>query len=306
MDIDSVTLDLGAAGEYGMSAALALMMFAVALNLTPQSFSFFRDKPRLYFGGLFAQLFGLPALTLLLILAIDPRPSIALGMIIVACCPGGSTSNLLTLFARGNSALSVALTATTSVLACIFTPVFILFWSGLYAPTRELLTSLNINTLSFLLQTFLILAVPIMIGMGIRHYRPTLADKWKGGAGAIGGLLLLAIIIGAILGSRDILLQFGHYIFPIVIAHNILALGLGWMTGTVLKSGTANRRALTIEIGIQNSGLALVLLISQLSGLGGATAIAGVWGIWHLIAGGGFMLLCRWHDGSSRPVLENV
>ena len=158
--LDNFQLDLGSASEIGMAVVLAVMMFAVALGLRPANFAFFKTQPKLYLTGVAAQIIGLPLLTLLLCFIVSPHPSVALGMILIACCPGGNTSNLIALFARANTALSVSLTATSSVMAAIITPISILFWSGLYPPTRALLTEINIDVVSFLTQTLVILATP--------------------------------------------------------------------------------------------------------------------------------------------------
>ena len=143
--LDNFQLDLGSASEIGMAVVLAVMMFAVALGLRPANFAFLKTQPKLYLTGVAAQIIGLPLLTLLLCFIVSPHPSVALGMILIACCPGGNTSNLIALFARANTALSVSLTATSSVMAAIITPISILFWSGLYPPTRALLTDINID-----------------------------------------------------------------------------------------------------------------------------------------------------------------
>ena len=155
VDIDSIQLDLGTSSEVAMMLMLSLMMFAVALGLRKEHFAFFKSNPKVYFAGVLAQTVGLPALTVLLCMIVKPQPSIALGMILIACCPGGNTSNLLALFGRADTALSVSLTATSSVAAAILTPVSILFWSGLYPPTAALLTEINLDTVSFLIQTLI-------------------------------------------------------------------------------------------------------------------------------------------------------
>ena len=116
-------------------------------------------------------------------------------MILIACCPGGNTSNLIALFARANTALSVSLTATSSVMAAIITPISILFWSGLYPPTRALLTEINIDVVSFLTQTLVILALPLLIGMLVRHFAPKVAERLQTPLAILSGLGLLAIIL---------------------------------------------------------------------------------------------------------------
>lgn len=294
--IDNFQLDMGAASEIGMAIILATMMFAVALNLKPSSFSFFKTEPKIYLTGVAAQMLGLPLLTLVLCYAINPHPSVALGMILISCCPGGNSSNLIALFARANTALSVSLTATSAVFAAIITPISILFWSELYPPTRKLLSEINIDVVSFLFQTLIILALPLLLGMLLRHFAPRLADRIQTPLAILSGLALLAIILIASSRLYPVFLALGIGLFALVICHNVLAFGIGNIAGRLIKADTASRRALTIEVGIQNSGLGIVILLTQLGGIGGAGAVAGLWGVWHLIAGCSLALFWRWKD----------
>jgi len=178
--LDTFQLEMGTTSEVGMAIVLAVMMFSVALGLKTSSFKFFRTEPKLYLAGVTAQIIGLPLLTILLCFVLNPHPSIALGMILIACCPGGNTS-----------------------------------------------------------------------------------------------------------------------IYFIVIAHNLLAFALGYITASVIRADKASKRALTIEVGIQNSGLGIVILLTQLGGVGGAGAVAGLWGVWHLIGGSGLAIFWRWKDARS-------
>jgi len=294
--LDSFRIELGGPSETAMAIALAMMMFAVALGLKAEHFSFFKTQPRHYLAGVFAQIIGLPLLTLGLVMLLKPAPSLALGMILVACCPGGNTSNLLALFGRANTALSVSMTATSSLAAAFITPISIVFWSSLYGPTRALLTQINFDVIDFLLQTLLILALPILLGMALSRYAPKIAARLQKPLAVISGVILLLIIIVGIYAYRDIFLKAGYILFPLVIIHNALAFGMGYGTGLLTRADAPTRRALTFEIGIQNSGLGLVILITQLSGLGGAAAITGAWGIWHLIAGGAMVAAFRRAD----------
>ena len=294
--LDNFQLDMGTSSEIGMAIVLAMMMFAVALGLRPASFGFFKTQPKLYFTGVIAQIIGLPLLTLLMCLVFNPHPSIALGMILISCCPGGNTSNLIALFARANTALSVSLTATSSVFAAFITPFSILFWSSLHPPTRELLIEINIDKLDFLIQTFVILALPLFLGMLFRHFAPRLADRIQMPLAALSGLALFAIIIIASIRLFPVFMTLGIGLYLIVLPHNFLAFALGNLSGRAIKADTASRRALTIEVGIQNSGLGIVILLTQLGGIGGAGAVAGLWGVWHLIGGCGLAMMWRRKD----------
>ena len=284
--LDSLRIVLDPIGQAGVALALVLVMFSVALGLRVDDFAFLREKPLLFAGGVISQVVILPLVTFLLILVLRPAASIALGMIVVACCPGGAVSNLLTYLSRGNVAVSVALTATSSLLAAILTPTSILFWSQAYEPTATLLRTLEVNPLIFIGQTALLLAVPLVLGMVLAARAPDVAARIKQRTTVLGVSVLVGVIIYGIVYFFPVLFPALPLLGGIVVLHNTLAFATGALAGRALSRLSATRRALTFEIGIQNSGLALVILLSQLKGLGGAAAIAAVWGVWHLIAGG--------------------
>ena len=133
--LDQLTIALDPASQRMLAGAIVIMIFAIALGLKPEHFSFLRTNRKLFWGGLAAQLIGLPAMTIALAAILSPPPSIALGMIVVAACPGGNVSNFMTWSARGDTAYSVSLTAGSSVIAALWTPAAILLWSELYPPT---------------------------------------------------------------------------------------------------------------------------------------------------------------------------
>lgn len=284
--LDSLRIVLDPVGQTGVALALVLVMFSVALGLRVEDFAFLRDKPLLFAGGVISQVVILPLVTFLLILVLRPAASIALGMIVVACCPGGAVSNLLTYLSRGNVATSVALTATSSLLAAILTPTSILFWSQAYEPTATLLRTLDVNPLIFVAQTTFLLAVPLVLGMVVATKAPDVAARIKQRTTVLGVSVLVGVIIYGIVYFFPVLFPALPLLGGIVVLHNAVAFATGALAGRALSRLSPTRRALTFEIGIQNSGLALVILLSQLKGLGGAAAIAAVWGVWHLIAGG--------------------
>lgn len=276
-----------------MALALFAMMLAVALNLRLSSFSFLASNPKPFIVGVVGQLIILPLLTLALCFVLKPAPSVALGMILVASCPGGNVSNMLVLLARGNIALSVSLTASSSVVAALITPFAILFWSNLYPPTSDLLEQIDFNSAFFLLQTITILALPLAIGMLINHHKPGLADRLRRPASILGGSLLLLIIVVALIRYWSEFLSLGIALLSLVAIHNGLAFLSGYSLARLSSLRAVDRRAITFEVGIQNSGLAIVILLTQLAGLGGAAAVAGLWGTWHIVAGLVLVILFR-------------
>lgn len=284
-ELDNLIILLDPIGQAGVALALMLVMFSVALGLRVDDFRFLVDKPLLFLGGVATQVLVLPLFTFLLILFMAPPASVALGMLVVACCPGGAVSNLMTYLSRGNVAASVALTATSSLLAALLTPASILFWSHSYTPTSELLETLDVSPMLFLTQTTVLLALPLALGMTVATKAPDVAANIRKRATLIGASVLVGVIVYGIVYFIDILVPVLLVIGAVVLMHNALAFATGALAGFVLSPRSDTRRALIFEIGIQNSGLALVILLSQLKGLGGAAAVAVLWGVWHLIAG---------------------
>ena len=250
----------------------------------------------MYVGGVVAQIVLLPMMTFALLHVLAPPPSIALGMIVVACCPGGSVSNLFTYLSRGDVAVSVGLTATSSMLAALFTPASTLFWAQSYEPTANLLKSLDVNPLLFVGQTTLLLVIPLAAGMILATRAPDVAEKIRKKTTAIGAAVLIATVIYGIAYFFPVLWPAVGLLAGVTIVHNTAAFATGALTAWILTRRTAARRALTFEIGIQNSGLALIILLAQLKGVGGAAAIAAVWGVWHLIAGGCLTIFYNYLD----------
>jgi len=294
--LDSLRIILDPMGQVGIALALMLVMFGVALGLRVQDFRILAAEPSLYIGGVAAQVILLPLVTFGLIHLISPPPSIALGMIVVACCPGGSVSNLLTYLSRGDVAVSVGLTATSSMLAALLTPTSTLFWAQAYAPTAELLVSLDVSPLLFIVQTTLLLAIPLAAGMIVAAKAPDVAAQIRKRTTIVGAAVLGTTIVYGIIYFYPVLWPAVGLLASITIAHNTAAFATGAVVGLILTRRSPARRALTFEVGIQNSGLALIILLAQLKGLGGAAAIAAVWGVWHLIAGGLLAVFYNYFD----------
>jgi BASS family bile acid:Na+ symporter len=302
--LDKLQIVLDPAGQVGLAIALVLMMFSIALGLSVGDFRILRERPALFVVGVLTQVVGLPLLTFMLVLALEPPASIALGMIVVACCPGGASSNMLTYLGRGNTAYSVSLTTTSSLLAAILTPASILFWTHAYEPTADLLKSVDVSPGVFLTQTMLLLAIPLVIGMIVAVRAPAIAyvvRRWTAPAGA---LALAAVIFYGIWYFYDTLWPALPLIGGIAVVHNASAFLLGFGVALAMRAERSTRRALTFEVGIQNSGLALVILLGQLKGQGGAAAMAAIWGVWHLIAGMSLAIMFRYIDrsGPTEPV----
>jgi BASS family bile acid:Na+ symporter len=291
--LDQLTIALSPSAQAMLAAAIIIMIFAIALGLKTEHFLFLKTDPKLFWGGLAAQMVGLPAITLLLVTIMAPHPSIALGMIVVAACPGGNVSNFMTWSARGDTAYSVSLTAGSSVIATLWTPAAILFWSGLYPPTAELLDAIAFNRLSFVLQTTAMLAAPLALGMAGAAYFPRAAEAVRKPLGLFGAAILVYVIVSGVVEFWPVIAAGWALILVPVAVHNASAFALGAASGRLLGASGPRRRTLAFEVGIQNAGLAVVLLLAQIEGLGGAAAIAAAWGVWHFFSGGAMIALYR-------------
>ncbi|MEN9017552.1 MAG: bile acid:sodium symporter, partial [Hellea sp.] len=226
-NIDEIRFELSSSSEIALSVSLAVMMFAVALSLKLEHFRFFKENPKVYFTGVISQIIFLPALTVILCYLTNPHPSVALGMILISCCPGGNVSNLLSMFGRANTALSISLTATSSLAAAFITPLSIIFWCGLYSPTQNLLSEITFDKLNFLFNTFLILALPLLIGVSLLYLFPKFAKKIYNSVSLISAICLLLIIVFAFIEYFEVFLQIGISIIVLIIVHNTLAFLLG-------------------------------------------------------------------------------
>lgn len=283
--LDSIQLNFSQSDLLLLNLALALIMYGVALDLKWEDFRYLIKNPKGFFLGIFSQFLLLPFLTWVLILIIQPPPSVALGMFLVAACPGGNVSNFLTSLAKGNTALSVSLTAFSSVLSIFSTPLNFALWAGFYSPTALLLREISLDISDVFFTVAIILGIPLILGIFTRQKYPKFADRASKLLKPLSIVIFAAFVGLAFAGNFDIFIQYIGISFFWVFAHNIIALGAGFLTGKVGRLPLSDVKTLTIETGIQNSGLGLVLIFTYFEGLGGMAIITALWGIWHLISG---------------------
>lgn len=301
--IDDILLNINPTGQLVLGGVLALIIYGVALDLRIDDFIAVFRRPVAPLAGLLAQLAVLPAVTWAITMLLKPQPSIALGMMVVAACPGGNISNLITHMARGNTALSISMTGVSSLLAIVTTPVNILFWAGLNPDTAALLRQVSIEPLSFLGSTMAILGVPMMLGLATVHYAPRLGHLLRRPLQILSFLFLIGFIGGAISTNARYLATFVQSILPFVVLHNAIAIALGWGTAKLLRLSNYDTRAMTIEVSMHNSGLGLALILNQFEGVGGAALVAAGWGVWHLISG--WALAAWWKRRDPHPQAEH-
>lgn len=283
--LDAVRLNFSPGALHLLNAILGIVMFSVAIDLSPRDFRPLVRRPWALIVGFASQFLVLPALTFGLVLAVKPSPSIALGLILVAACPGGNVSNFFTHRAGGNTALSVSLTAFATVAAIVLTPFNIAFWGSLYAPTRTLLHATHIDPVSVALTVGVMLLLPLIAGIALNHYRYDLTTRFRDPLKWVSMAIFVGFVAFSLSANWSYFVQFVGLIAGMVVMHNALAFAGGYGTATLARLSPYDRRAITIETGIQNSGLGLVLIFAFFGGLGGMAIVAAFWGIWHIIAG---------------------
>ncbi|MDH5233734.1 MAG: bile acid:sodium symporter family protein [Gemmatimonadota bacterium] len=288
---DALPLRFDPSGLVILNAIVALMMFGVSLELRPADFRRVVARPAAPAAGLLAQAVIVPALTCLLTWVFRVDPALSLGMMLVAACPSGALSNILTWRARGSVALSVSMTAVSSLAATVLTPLNFALYGWLNPRTRVLLSEIAIPAGGILAQVALVLALPMLLGMLVGQRAPRVAARSERPLRVLSLLVLLAFIAVAFAQNRVLFVErFGDF-FWLVVLQNAMALSVGAAIGAALRLPSVDRRALTLEVGIHNSGLGLVILFTFFPAAGSMMLITAFWGVWHLVSG---LLLAGW------------
>lgn len=283
--LDAAVVNFNPASLLVLNAILALLMFGVSLNLKPTDFTRVIKKPIAPIIGLVCQFVLLPALTYSLTMLLDVPAGMALGMILVSSCPGGVFSNVMTFLGRGNVATSITVTATSSLAAVFMTPINFSFYAWLNPNTRHLLAEVNMDIFAVFTIVLLVLGLPLLLGMWIGVKFPNLASKSVAPMRTLSLLIFLSFVALAFINNLSLFAQYWHVFMWLVVLHNGLALLTGNLAARLFRLPAADQRALTFEVGIQNSGLGLVLLFTFMPHLGGALVITAFWGVWHLVSG---------------------
>lgn len=296
--LSDLTINFGEGGMMIVNIILAFVMFGVALGIKTSTFKEVFKKPKSVIIGVLMQWVGLPLVTFLVALALNQwiTPMIALGMILVACCPGGNISNFISSLSKGNVELSVSMTAITTALAPIVTPLNFFMWGNLYAyivGVKQSIPELSIPFLPMLYQILLLLGVPIVLGIVFSKYHPNATKKITKPAQVLSILLFVGMVVVSFSQNWQIFIDNIIYVFFIVMLHNACALATGFFGAKLAKLPQKDCRSLTVEIGIQNSGLGLVLLFNPVifppeiwhQHYGGMLLVTAWWGIWHIVSG---------------------
>lgn len=311
--LDQVQLNLGSGTGLVMSIVLALIMFGIALGIKGKVLKDVFVHPKSILTGVILQWIGLPLVTFLLIVLFNHwlTPMVALGMLLVASCPGGNISNFISSLSKGNVELSVSMTAVATVFAPFITPLNFWAWGNLYLKYATLTNTLTIPQLeipfSEIFKTvFIILGIPIILGMLFARYFPKATEKIKKPFSIFSIVVFIVMVLGMFVPNWQLFIKYIIFIFILVLIHNACAFGTGYLGSTAMRLPRRDRRSITIEVGIQNSGLGLTLLLNPTifrpeiwcnpeTGImyGGMLFVTAWWGIWHIISGLGVATLFR-------------
>lgn len=300
--LDHIRLNFSPTGLFALNVTIAFIMFGVALDIKWQHFKDVFLRPKSAIIGIISQFILLPAVTFGFIILLNPTPTVALGMILIAACPGGNISNFLSSMAKGNAALSVSLTAVSTLVAAFMTPFNFALWGKLYlnfyntAGAGTLLVPIEIDFLQMVQTVIILLGLPVIAGLTFSQYFPKLTYIIQKPIRQLSIIIFIGFVFVLLSANFTNFLKVIQVVFLIVLIHNALALSTGFAISSLFKLPQIDRRSITIETGIQNSGLALVLMFNpkifppELE-LGGMTVIAAWWGVWHIISGLGIAWL---------------
>ncbi|MDA3867837.1 MAG: bile acid:sodium symporter family protein [Salinivirgaceae bacterium] len=294
--LDKLQLNFNSEGLFALNLVLAFIMFGIALEIKPKHFKEVFTNPKSAIIGILSQFFVLPLVTFIFAILISNYITIgvALGMIMVASCPGGNISNFISHLARGNTALSVSLTGFSSLGAIILTPANFAFYGTQFINyterTSELVRPLSINPVQMFTTVFIILGIPLIIGLQFSRFFPTITEKIIKPIKLVSIIGFVGFIVIAFSNNFEHFISHIEWVTLIVFFHNLLAILTGLTVAALFKLPPINRKTIAIETGIQNSGLALVLIFNPKIfppdlEVGAMAYIAAWWGIWHIIAG---------------------
>lgn len=261
---------------WAINPMLGVIMFGMGLTLSPQDFRIVFSRPKDIIIGCLAQFTIMPLLALGLSWAFALPKELALGVILVGCCPGGTASNVITYLAKGDLALSVGMTATSTLLAPLLTPLLVLVLAG---------TMVEVDTIGMLLSIVYVVIAPIAVGLVFQRYLPKFTKEIVPYLPAFSSIAI-ALVVGIIVAhNADRLLVGGMIVVLVVVLHNLCGLSLGYVIGRLLGLAEPKKRAISIEVGMQNSGLASSLATLHFAAFPLATIPGAIFSVWHNISG---------------------
>lgn len=295
-DVDSLIIDFDPNQMRLLNIILGIIMFGVALELDTKQFENVFKNYKSIIAGMTSQLIMLPLYTILFVQFLDIPTSMILGMFLVSTCPGGNVSNYFTHRGHGNTALSITMT-TIVTLACFITTPYLFFLMCEISGYESSLESLHIDFIKMMWILLQLVIIPVGLGLLLNQIFPEFSSKIVKFIRPLSFLLLIGIIVFALRDNIPVFKEYLVLIFWIVLFHNGLAYGLGYLWAKIWGLEEVDRRAISMETGIQNSGLALILILNFFDGLGGMVLVAGWWGVWDLLSG--FVLANYWKGRTS-------
>ncbi|MGJ0558372.1 bile acid:sodium symporter family protein [Methylocystis sp.] len=290
-DVDNIRIAFDEGSLTTLKIVIGAILFGIALDTKVADFVAALRRPAVIAIGVGAQFVALPAVTFALTLLLDVRGSVALGMILVACCPPGNVSNVLTHRAGGDVALSVSMTAVSNVLAIFLMPLNVAFWGSLHPTGDKLLEEIDLSAVDMLVEVGLVIGVPFVLGVSIARFWPRVAAAGHKVVGPVSFLALAGVIVIGVARNWDVFVDYIGIVLLAVLLHDAVALGLGWAIGRATRLPDRSVKAMTFEVGVRNAGLGLLLVFTYFDGLGGMALVAAWWGIWDIIAG---LVLAQW------------
>ena len=255
---------------------LGIIMFGMGLTLKPEDFRVVFSRPRDVLVGCLAQFTVMPLLAFALTRVFRLEEALAIGVILVGCCPGGTASNVITFLARGDLALSVGMTAMSTLLAPVLTPLLVWLLAG---------EMVDVDVAGMLLSILWVVILPIALGLVVKRIWPRTTERAAGYLPALSSLAICLIVLIVIAANAHKLLSGGWIVLLVVVLHNICGLAAGYLIGLLLHLSPAKRRAVSIEVGMQNSGLASSLAILHFAAYPLATIPGALFSVWHNISG---------------------
>ncbi|TYL45720.1 bile acid:sodium symporter family protein [Nocardioides sp. BGMRC 2183] len=284
-DVDTISIDFDESSLTTLKIVIGAILFGIALDTKLSDFAAAIRRPGAIAIGVVAQFVALPAITFALTLVLDIRGSVALGMILVACCPPGNVSNILTHRARGDVALSVSMTAVGNVLAIFLMPLNMALWGSLHPTGSAMLEDIELSAVDMFAEIAFVIGLPFIAGITIARLWPGFASRAGRVVSPLAFLALGAVIVIGVTNNWSIFVTYIGIVLVAVFLHDALALGLGYSIARLTRLPATSVRAMTFEVGIRNAGLGLLLVFTYFDGLGGMALVAAWWGIWDIIAG---------------------
>lgn len=285
MQIDDVQLQFNPENLFILNLCLGFIMFGVALDIQIKDFKTLLKNPTGAILGIISQFIALPLLTLGLVLILDMHPSFALGLILVSACPGGNISNFITSLSKGNTALSVLLTSIGTVMAMFMTPLNFKFYSGIFLSSAPTVTDIEVDIWGMVKVITLVIGIPLILGVYINERHPKIKAKIFKTMRVASLVIFTGFVVIALINNWQPFKDHLGKVIWIVLLHNFLALLMGYSIGLLGRRKKEDCRTLSIETGIQNAGLALVIIFTFFDGRGGMAIIAAWWAVWHILSG---------------------